>query len=350
MFLPPDTLLVSASPHIAFFDSLNGTAVIMASRKTLFRTTGDGGRNWMTMRLDSAADGGFSPLVRDLAIADPRVAYVVTDVGLYKTTDRGASWDILPLPVVVDSTVKESWVSISCTSPLNCWMVGVSGRDIGRVVHTTDGGQSWTDISLPGYKSAVSAVDSMNIYVASDREGIFFTRDGGEHWFRTMPAYPGWFHDTPSFTGIASPSVSLAHVVDSYTVFTTTDGGFTFTPDTVLMRGQANISRLSCVRSGECWGLDREEGGIYLYGVTSAVPTAESEGLQVKVVGGTLELHLSPETRGRLVEVIDMMGDVRIRKSVPDGASSLSVDITGLASGSYFFRMGSVTARFDLLR
>jgi hypothetical protein len=142
----------------------------------------------------------------------PDTIYVGTDTGrLWKTTDLGGHWSEFTgkgLPV--------RWVNAIIVDPSNADHVFVAfsgyreGDTAANVWETTDGGDSWSNISgqLPNAPVEMLAYDQPNdqLYAATDF-GIFYDKNGTENWQRLGSGLP----NTPVFDiKIAGPTIYAA--------------------------------------------------------------------------------------------------------------------------------------------
>ena len=107
-----------------------------------------------------------------------------TNVTLLHTTDGGGSWTRQGLS---DDFPKVSLESVAAIDDCNAWVVGDSSDGYGVIMRTTDGGQSWVrqgqdplipDVSLFG----VYAVNSQTAWVVGDEGVILHTINGGQDW------------------------------------------------------------------------------------------------------------------------------------------------------------------------
>jgi photosystem II stability/assembly factor-like uncharacterized protein len=125
-----------------------------------------------------------------------------TDTGIYsdgamlRTRDGGLSWDVL-----FEGESRSIWEA-SFISDSEGWMVTNSGG-ISTLERTTDGGDTWTPMTLPAY--SFGAIDAVTDVAFFDRcEGwlaantddpgqltsaLFYTTDGGESWTETDMAW-----------------------------------------------------------------------------------------------------------------------------------------------------------------
>jgi photosystem II stability/assembly factor-like uncharacterized protein len=158
---------VSGTMHeVVFADALHGCALTMATdvgqTSTEIATT-DGGATWTTVAgailpvaacahgdvgrtIAAAAAGRVSQLVPTLDVLDDRTAWVLTDQGLDRTTDGGATWSGVAWPSPQTSDGAEAFsvpVEVTFVSPSDGWFLGG-----GAVFRTADGGASWTELPV----------------------------------------------------------------------------------------------------------------------------------------------------------------------------------------------------------
>jgi photosystem II stability/assembly factor-like uncharacterized protein len=126
--------------------------------------------------------------VRAIAMApdNPRVLYVGTQHGPYRSSDAGDSWRPLPLPGK-EMTVWSILVADEATI-----YVGTQGTTIYR---SRDGGAHWTELTPPAPRGMVRmsfpcrvirlALDPtapQHLYAALEVGGVLRSRDGGDSW------------------------------------------------------------------------------------------------------------------------------------------------------------------------
>ncbi len=121
--------------------------------------------------------------------------------GLYKTIDGGKSWEKVlyksekagVIDVVMDPNNPETLYAATFQFIRKDWTVESGGED-SRLYKTTNGGETWTDVSanngfpqeiLGRMGLAISKANSNIIYSLTDTEtmdGIYRSEDGGENW------------------------------------------------------------------------------------------------------------------------------------------------------------------------
>jgi hypothetical protein len=164
------------------------------------------------------------------------------------TTDAGQNWTGYALP----STVRVT--ALSCPSTSVCWVSGTSwAADIPEVAESTDGGQTWTDMTPAAWSTATwwpNAIDcptTTTCWLAGLNYGTdgqqnpaaAMTSDGGTTWttFSNLPTIVQYDpNGTYELDGISCVSADSCVVVGGLNegdgkgvVITTADGGTTWT-------------------------------------------------------------------------------------------------------------------------
>ncbi len=156
----------------------------------MFKTT-DGGQSWREINVGWGNDGVFSLVFHP---EDPGIIYAGTYNGINRSTDAGARWEAWD-----QGWPDEQWVYSIALDPQNpdvmyaCSRNGENkgnGREgfHGTVMKSTDGGVSWFPITTglnlnqEFYKILVDPHQSDTLYLATQFEGVFISRDGGAFW------------------------------------------------------------------------------------------------------------------------------------------------------------------------
>lgn len=188
-----------------------------------------------------------------------------------RTRNNGRSWQVLPMPAGVDRDLT----SVSFADSLNGWIGAETGGTTplhyktgpGRMLHTTDGGQTWqvqpTGETQSTHRPRVVAFSSTEALAFSTRQGmeylsriqiyvrkpavpvVRYTTNGGRTW-TVRPALPlpglsPTVGEGVSLIDVAFPNPAAGYVVvaNAYNksrVLRTTDRGLTWqniTPDTL---------------------------------------------------------------------------------------------------------------------
>jgi len=162
------------------------------SGHSIFKSTNAAG-NW------APSDSGLAAsLIFDLAFqpGNSSTIYAATDTGLFKSTDSGANWSLLPAspPFVLFKLAVD---------PVNPAIIYIATN--GGVFKSTDGGNSFT-LSNNGIGSSVRTI-SVNPVTPT----ILYAAGGGPY-FKSVDGGANW---TPNFPGLASSVDSV--VIDSNT-------------------------------------------------------------------------------------------------------------------------------------
>ena len=143
--------------HAIAISPADPDTVILAVRMGLFRTA-DRGRSWQDMEMKR-----FSPVTygRDVRVSpqDPKTIYAALSVaaashdgGLYRSQDAGRTWRRFD-KVQVHGTIMS--VALHPTDPNQVYL---GARYQGEVFGTQDGGKTWTALPLPGPVKDIYAV------------------------------------------------------------------------------------------------------------------------------------------------------------------------------------------------
>lgn len=98
--------------------------------------------------------------------------YAATSEGLLRSVTAGESWKLMAGPE------KDDW---SFVASAKSWVLAATLKS---AVLSSDGGQKWEPVSLPGMLTQLAAIavdDSGGLWVGG-REGIFFSQDRGATW------------------------------------------------------------------------------------------------------------------------------------------------------------------------
>jgi photosystem II stability/assembly factor-like uncharacterized protein len=143
--------------------------------------------------------GSLGGSQNDLHFINYRTGVVIGYDGLYRTDDGGLTWRRLPLPDVVSDDGKSTgrnWYAVRMMSEQAIWALGQihpGGLDRSRLMHSTDGGQTWTEALHGKISGAVhlELTGGQELW-AMCHDRAFVTRDGGASWEQVNLGIPGW--------------------------------------------------------------------------------------------------------------------------------------------------------------
>lgn len=215
--------------RIAQLDAFDAnTAVLVTAEGAIWRTT-DGGANWT--QVHSYAGGWFD----GVRVLNSDVAIAYGD-GMYfcKTTDKGATWtEITGIDYRTAIEGIYSYGMAACNVGETAWFTAypASGGTVAYIFKTTDAGASWSTIEVPvdvtGDRRlySISFADVNNGMANANGKTPIYTTDGGETWTTANnPTDTSWVNAV-----LAIPGTSVFVALCDYDLFYTTDFGDTWT-------------------------------------------------------------------------------------------------------------------------
>ncbi len=180
----------------------------------------NGGENWRRSRLSlpvSAQPGEIQIRALAASIRHPERVYAGSEVGLLRSDDRGASFEVVPSPM----------------EGLQIWSVAVHPLDGDAILvgtkppalfRTRNGGAHWEVLSIDIAKECAAGPpkvtsiafdprDPDTIWVSVEIDGVFVSRDGGESFRRTAPLGDDPFSQDVHSLALSVASHGPAHVV-----------------------------------------------------------------------------------------------------------------------------------------
>jgi uncharacterized protein (TIGR03437 family) len=318
---PMDNLPFAYLQTVAADPATPTTLYAGTSDRGVFKSA-DGGVTWKSI---GAGIAGNAIQVLAIDPANPQTLYAATGTGVtpgvvYKSTDGGNTWSAADS----DASGQALQIAIDRQNPNTVYVVW---NDQGAR-KSTDAGATWTKVPFPGSSIVSLAVDprvSGNIYAYSAQIIVFkqagtpsyiwHSTDGGNTWTQIAnpsPAQPGWTID-----GSTNPSTVYNGLTDR-----STDNGATWTvlppssvtnaeavavdPNGVLYAAVGNAGVFVSRDFGQSWAA-----------VGSPVPTSAGYGQIINFIG------LVPVgTSGALYAVVqNVQNSGFVSKLSPDGSS-----------------------------
>ncbi len=302
---PPGTpATVTSRPPAPDLFSLGfaGTSHGWAGGAGLILATSDGGATWQ--RQWSGSDS-----VVEIEALDERdvwaVAASATATGasvrnrLLVTTDGGASWVALPLTRQV--------TGLDVVGPGDAWAIDAAGGPgPGTLVHTTDGGRTWSPLSV-GAVGSVCFADALHGWAAGAR--VLRTTDGGRSWQAVSATFPAW----------AGGDTTLRCSGSALWLFQGALGGAT---------GNVNYAGYRSTDGGAHW--TQVLGNPYFPGTPAGVGSADAEPGPFAAPDGSTAVELGASPNALEVSVTVTRDGGATWKSVP--ITGVGLEATALAA------------------
>ncbi len=157
-----------------FVDSQNGWAYNSGLSAQIY-TTSDGGDTWTPRPVGSGAP-------RDLYAIDPMHAWIVGDTRyVERTTDGGQTWTL------TDAQLPDYPLAVFFLDENIGWTAGVKNQfNVEAVVYkTVDGGETWNklpDSGMPKFLNTIFFLDEQTGWIGGEDGLILHTNDGGQTW------------------------------------------------------------------------------------------------------------------------------------------------------------------------
>jgi len=207
---------------ICFISADTGFAVGLLGR--ILKTT-DGGADWST----------YSPTyipVTAISFPSPDTGYMTTWNNVYKSTDSGMTWTMLPLTVGTAFASSSRFEQAQFSSADTGFLVSSSAV---TVFNTADGGMTWTQQDPAPFSYDIApGIDFPNKktgYMALEETGaccsglIVKTKDGGQSWSTVW----GTQYNGQVFGKVFFADDSTAFAISSDQLYKSTDSGQTWT-------------------------------------------------------------------------------------------------------------------------
>jgi photosystem II stability/assembly factor-like uncharacterized protein len=219
---------------------MQGTILVATAGQGVLRSNDDGA-TWARIPLEQ--DVEFDATVRCLAVHPdyPNTVFAGADIGLARSDDGGVTWR--RVPSLFDD--RQVWsIAVDPNDP-DCMLVGTGAPARAAMYRTTDGGDSWVQMSpeIPEHCAGVSkpriltatwdGVDGKSAWFGIEEGGLWRTRDRGDSWERidgtpaTLP-HGVTGSDIHCVVVLDGPPKTLVCLVVN-AIFVSTDDGETWT-------------------------------------------------------------------------------------------------------------------------
>ena len=192
----------------------------------------DDGESWTRA---SVRQGMHSDSIVRMLRADarrPEVVYAGTDMGLYRSDDRGGKWRLL------DNPMKGSVVWSMAIDPVDSAVMfaGTGTPSRPGIFRSTDGDKSWTQLQVAIAEDcpnvgvprptgiAIDPTNDRNVWVGLEVDGVRYSRDGGETWAKVNGQIPN--QDVHNVLVVEGPPKTVFTVVND-DIWRSTDDGKT---------------------------------------------------------------------------------------------------------------------------
>lgn len=251
--------------------------------------------------------------ITDIQYFDDSTGYILTSNNLYKTTDHGKRWTInKSLPVMTSESVNTRLIIFDKD---NLFVFGSYPAVVmnNYFLHTSDGGNSWQQILDKEciYDYHFCSKDTCWVFTAHLHPNIFYTTNSGNSWKSLANGvYISSIHflDSKTATGIINGRIVY-----------TTDGWLTYNTLDSLTSGIANTREKQT-----CYKLEQNFPNPF-----NPVTT----------------IRYSIPVAGRVqIIVFDLLGreiSLLVNEVKPAGSHCIYFNASGLASGTYFYRIKS---------
>jgi photosystem II stability/assembly factor-like uncharacterized protein len=186
----------------------------------------DGGENWMRIRNPLPSECN----VRTLRVYpdNPQRILAGTDVGIYRSEDRGISWEKLPSPM------EELQIWSLAVDPVEPDTIFVGTRPAG--FRSRDGGKTWEELAMGvnlncpiGTPRTTNMIvdprDHRTIWAGIEVDGVYKSQDGGRTWAHLSDLGPDPFHGDIHGLALRVGQPTSVFATTPFGIATSTDEG-----------------------------------------------------------------------------------------------------------------------------
>lgn len=364
--------------QIAFFNPMNGWIIQEQLNKKLMHST-DGGHSWMEIETPNSGRS------YKMCFPTDSVGYIPCyGWELLKTTDAGASWNVIGLPADsvyfsgIDFPDKDtgftcpnhgrfyktvngglSWEThyvetnidfkaFDYLNPREGWAINYDSI----CGHTIDGGLHWTLATVPSDRLyTIKFVNSMTGFITTTRNDLYWSTDGGTNWelVDLNVHIPINVEFTDSLSG---------WLTDDHTIYRTTDGGINWFQFQNLQSSNDwyFITDLYILDSNSAWICTLDGRVFSLSGLQSTDEIAEPELISFypNPVSDQLTIDLkSPDQDYLVIRIFSIDGKLLVNRQYSSlQQNMLTLDLSSLLSGLYILNIqgSTISKSFKLVK
>jgi len=247
----PDRVILTSGPTVESIGALSEQQawVVLAGR--LYRTD-DGGASWNEF-------GPGQERIQAVTFLDQEHGWLISspnalhpEFSAWRTNDGGLNWQETPLAAASDTLMDARAVSLDFINLWEGWLslklASSSNFNLGLLYHTSDGGMTWEERSLPG-GGTIDFISQTHGWTLAGPQGdqLYQTEDGGYSWQpvdsasaaplgirnplgSSLPALAGisYINPTTAWAFTHSGECDSQTCTSSSTLWLTLDGGVTW--------------------------------------------------------------------------------------------------------------------------
>lgn len=200
--------LVKRFGSMYLLDIHDSTAVVAGNTGVIY-VSHNNCNSWQLIIAGIGAITGIDIVSRD-------TIFLTSNTALYKSFDRGITWQIIPVP---SGTTIQSFEFVDSK-------LGFIGKANRSILKTVDGGTTWTETAIVNYSpSAILSIKFLNRdtgYSFRDHNHLLKTTDGGQTWTETNSI-------SDDILAMSFPSDSIGYLAgESGAMFRTRNAGISW--------------------------------------------------------------------------------------------------------------------------
>jgi photosystem II stability/assembly factor-like uncharacterized protein len=328
---------------------VNDTGYLFGNGPSVRRST-NGGTSWTGLSLTIPGATGLGEItsgtmfngavgiVCGYYVAGPNLKAFIA-----RTTNAGTNWQIQS-----HDSVTSFW-SMAFTSPMTGYVVGSTNSKYSPIFKTTDGGQTWTGLQSNTFSSlnSVHFVDAMNGIIGGSGGKILVTTDAGETWQQKSCGYY-WI------TSVTATSAETVYAVSENgpggTIYRSTDRGSSWMTQLNHTRAFSSITFINSntgFASGDSGYIFKGSfsGATHVRTVSAATPQYQLEHNYPNPFNPSTTITFHVQQEGAVsVKIYDLLGKnvaTLVSGQFASGSYSTQWNASGFSSGVYLMRMES---------